>query len=208
MRSRSCSGKWSIEAATKANSRGSSRFTSFVKSSDGSLGFESERIVGGDLNRAPCFPLDAARRDGRASTNRNDNKSLGVRTQDENASNPDVVVVDGMVEPGRHGMSVAPRAEAEDLPSFLIPRRFKGKHRRGSGVPKGNNQLICWRAGDGAFADAKFADHLMFWTDPKRSTEHGFIAPEFRCTLSEYRSALAVTLTMWALVPWPWEADS
>jgi hypothetical protein len=136
----------------------------------------------------------------------NDNKSLGVRTLDDGASNPDVAVEDGMVNPGRQGMSVAPRAE--DLPPFLIPRRFAGKHQRGKGAPSGNNQMICWSAGEGPFADSKFAEKLMFWTAPEGSSTHGVIAPENRCAVIEYRAALKSTLPNWNLVPWPWEESS
>lgn len=133
----------------------------------------------------------------------NDNKSLGVRTQDENANNPDVVVRDGFVDPGRQGMSVAPTAE--DLPFFLIPRRFVTHHKRGKGVPSGNNQMICWRAGEGPFVDSKFAEQLMFWTSPAGSSTHGVIAPDTVCSLNDYRNALGKTLSLWELIPWPWE---
>lgn len=136
----------------------------------------------------------------------NDNKSLGIRTQVESSRHPDVLVEDGMVNAGRRGMSVAPRAE--DLPFFLIPLRFAGRHVRGKGSPNGNNQLVCWSSGEGPFVDSKFAEHLMFLTEPEGSLSHGVISPEVRCSIAEYRNALASTQSAWRPVPWPWEAAS
>ena len=95
-----------------------------------------------------------ADRTGLAPRIANDSKSLGVRVEGETNGPPDIAVQEGMVKPGREGMSVSPSPET--LPFFLIPRRFESVLFERPGVPKGNNALVCWKSGVGPFEDGPF----------------------------------------------------
>ena len=120
----------------------------------------------------------------------NDAKSLGVRIEGETNGQPDIAVQDGIVKPGREGMSVSPSPER--LPFFLIPRRFVNVQFGRPGVPKGSNSTMCWH-GDGPFEDGAFAEGLMLMKEPENNPMHGVIAPAAEVRLDEYRSALAHT---------------
>ena len=71
----------------------------------------------------------------------NDAESLGVRASDEIGGAKDVTVTEGMVSPGREGMSVSP--SVLHLPPHRIPKRFDGRipEQGDSGVPSGKNML-------------------------------------------------------------------
>ena len=133
----------------------------------------------------------------------NNASSLGVRYLPEHGERPDVPVNDGIVPPGRHGMSVS--SSPECLPFFKIPKRFKGRLPEARGIPDGSNRLVCWQHGEGPFADSPFADGLHFLTQPAGHTEHGVVAPATETKVESYCEALAATRHAWSAVPWPWE---
>ncbi len=137
----------------------------------------------------------------------NDAESLGVRVVDETGGAKDITVTDGMVSPGREGMSVS--LSVLHLPSHRVPKKFKGlvPELEGRKVPSGKNDLACWQMGDGAFTDAGFAPGLMFLTQPVGSTTHGVVSPDAEVPLAAYRETLARTQADWEAVPWPWEAE-
>jgi hypothetical protein len=136
----------------------------------------------------------------------NDSKSLGVRVEGETNGTPDIAVQDGMVRPGREGMSVSPSPEY--LPFFLIPRRFKHVQFQRPGVAKGSDLMICWHRGDGPFEDGAFADGLLFFREPENNPFHGVISPATEVPLEEYRTALARTQADWKASPWPWKEEA
>jgi hypothetical protein len=133
----------------------------------------------------------------------NDANSLGVRVLAETGDSEDIPVFDGLVRPGRAGMSVAPSAEL--VPIHRVPRRFKGRVPDHLGVPGGKNTAVCWRTGDGPFIDSPFDDGLLFRNEPEGSETHGVICPEAEVLLASFRDALARTKTRWESFPWPWE---
>lgn len=137
----------------------------------------------------------------------NDAESLGVRVAEETGGFNDITVANGMVQPGREGMSVS--LSVLHLPASRIPKKYKGliPELEGRKVPSGKNGLTCWQTGAGAFEDGDFAPGLLFLTQPKSSTNHGVVCPEAEVPLDDYREALASTQPNWTSVPWPWEGD-
>ena len=133
----------------------------------------------------------------------NDANSLGVRVAHETGGAFDITVESDLVQPGREGMSVSPSPQA--LPFHRIPRRLKAPVPAHLGIPSGRNDAVCWRAGEGLFADAPFAEGLQFMTQPEGSKMHGVIAPAVTTPLTAFRSALAATQPMWQSERWPWE---
>ena len=117
----------------------------------------------------------------------NDADMLGARTPPN--SRPDIAVDSaGMVHGGIGGMSVAP--EWRKLPLFLIPARLKHL------VPKarGNDDLVCWRWGEGAFDDGVVSEELVFRRDSKK---HGTVGPAASMPVDQYQQALAKTQDQW-----------
>jgi hypothetical protein len=133
----------------------------------------------------------------------NNKTALGVvEMLNEEDGNGDILVVDGMVRPDRHGMSVSPSPDY--LPLHRIPKRLKQVVPIDLGIPRGKNTLVCWRTGEGAFADSRFDVGLLFHLDPDNAN-HGLVGPDAVVALADYRAALGKTHPNWTLVPWPWE---
>ena len=128
----------------------------------------------------------------------NDKKSLGVVVAGEGLGTPDIPVAEGgTVAPGTGGMSVS--ASKDTLPFFLIPKEYVALYPKA----KGKSGMVCWRRGDGPFADAAFAPGLSLRVDPDRDT-HAFVEPDqATMSLNEYRVAIAATQPEW--VPEPWD---
>jgi hypothetical protein len=117
-------------------------------------------------------------------------KSLGVRVAP--AKIQDITLNDdGTVSPKTGGMSVAPSVHA--LPDFLIPARLVSKFPRA----RGNDNLVCWKLGDGEFVDGPIADNLTFRPDPKSPSRHGFVEPSLKMTIDDYQRALGATQDQW-----------
>jgi hypothetical protein len=133
----------------------------------------------------------------------NNANSLGVRYLPEHGQNQDVPVKDGIVQPGRHGMSVS--SSPDCMPFFRIPKRFKGRLPEATGIPSGNNRMVCWQYGDGPFTDSPFAEGLHFLTEPAGDEKHGVVSPAVETRVESYCEALAATRFSWCLVAWPWE---
>lgn len=114
-------------------------------------------------------------------------KMLGVRVAPD--PRPDIAAdANGNVHPHSGGMSVAPHWRK--LPWHLIPKRLDPRGR-------GNDDLICWRFGQGTFADGKISDDLAFRIDPKQPHRHGTVEPVRIMALTEYQTALAATRDDW-----------
>jgi len=122
--------------------------------------------------------------------------ALGVRLPPD--PKPDVSVnADGTVSPRTGGMSVAP--SWRHLPVWRIPRRLSTKFLDARGIQgaSGSNNLVCWRLGEGPFAEAPIGDRLLFRPDPDRPDSHGFVEPLAQLPLTEYQAALANTRDQW-----------
>src|SRR5439155_22412893 len=104
----------------------------------------------------------------------------------------DIPVADnGNVSPKTGGISVAP--SLHDLPLHLIPLRLKAKIR----YAKGNDNLVCWRMGEGPFVEGPVFGKLVFRPDPAKPMSHGFVEPASEMSVTEYQSALAATQDQW-----------
>lgn len=115
---------------------------------------------------------------------------LGARTP----PNPLVdIPVDsaGMVHSGTGGISVAP--ELKNLPMLLIPARLKHLFPKA----RGNDELVCWRWGDGSFKGSAVSPGLVFRPDPKKPNKHGFVEPANSMLIDQYQQALAETQDQW-----------
>lgn len=117
-------------------------------------------------------------------------RTLGVRVP-PNPSFDVQVSTDGTVEPGRGGMSVSP--DIQSLPKERVPPRYK----RMKSNAHGRKDDVCWRMGDGPFADAVISDRLVLRVD---SSDHGVIEPAYQMPLVEYQQALAATQDAWIAV--------
>ena len=91
---------------------------------------------------------------------------------------------EGLVGPGRGGMSVSPD-DPHNLPFFLLPLRLGGK---------GALPLF-------SLAVRKLAPRLSYRADPKRPRKHGFVEPAASVVLGEYRGALSATCPDWRREP-------
>lgn len=117
-------------------------------------------------------------------------RTLGVRVP----PNPHVdiqVNADGTVEPGRGGMSVSP--DVQSLPKSRVSPRYKRMKPNAHG-PYGD---VCWRMGDGPFADGNVSDRLVLRVD---SSDHGVIEPAYQMPVGEYQQALAATEDAWIAI--------
>jgi hypothetical protein len=112
-------------------------------------------------------------------------RTLGVRVPKDIA--PDQ---NGDVQPGPHGMSVAP--SLRDLPIELVPKRLR--HLREGAAGPDTSKV--WRRGEGAFAVAPVAPHLMLQPDRQ---DHGVVAPDAVMPLEQYEQALAETSSGWVI---------
>ena len=116
-------------------------------------------------------------------------QALGVRTGTTLAA--DIAVDDlGDVHPGTGGMSV--NAAWRTLPYWRIPRRLKHL------LPeaRGNDQLVCWRHGQGDFESATVAEGLNLRVD---RFPHGLVEPSRIVPLHVFEAALGATRTMWTV---------
>lgn len=88
-------------------------------------------------------------------------------------------------------MSVAP--SIRELPLHKIPARLKSR------IPgaKGNDNLICWRFGEGPFFEAHISEKLLFRPDPGKPDKHGLVEPSVEMAVDEYQMALAGTQDQW-----------
>jgi hypothetical protein len=111
-------------------------------------------------------------------------RSLGVRIPTDIA--PDET---GHVHPGPHGMSVAP--DLVSLPLHRIPKRL-AYLRLGAIGPDAD---VVWSFGQGPFVSGPFAPRLTLL--PNRPN-HGFVAPDTKLMLSDYKIALAATQPGWS----------
>lgn len=113
--------------------------------------------------------------------------TLGVKIGSEGT---DDIVADrhGVVYPRTGGMSVAP--SWQDLPAHRIPRRLRGK------CPKamGNNSMLCWKMGDGDFADGIISRELVLRV---YRPGHGVVEPATRTSAEMYQAALESTQLSW-----------
>ena len=109
--------------------------------------------------------------------------ALGVRAPVD--IQPDA---EGNVYPNTGGMSVAPNGRF--LPFFRIPRRLRDQ------VPdaRGDNNLACFRIGEGPFEDGRLTDDLAVRIDKEK---HGLVEPFGMVSLHQYREALAATQDQW-----------
>ena len=125
----------------------------------------------------------------------NDKKSLGVQVEGEGPGDPDIPVEGGMVRPATGGMSVSPSKVT--LPPHRIPKQFVGRYPDA----RGSNKYVCWRMGDGPFADAALAPRLFMRLD-RTLPDHGLIEPDAAMPLDEYRGAIADTQSSWVAEAW------
>jgi hypothetical protein len=112
-------------------------------------------------------------------------RMLGVRVPKDIA--PDQ---NGDVQPGSHGMSVAP--SLRDLPIELVPKRLR--HLRVGAAGPDTSKV--WRHGEGRFETAIVAPHLVLRPD---RPDHGVIAPDAVMPLEQYEHALAETSSGWVI---------
>ncbi len=91
---------------------------------------------------------------------------------------------EGVVAPGRGGMSVSPDSP-RNLPFFLLPLNLGGR---------GALPLF-------SLAISNLAPRLSYRPDPKRPKKHGFVEPVVSVALVEYRAALAATCPEWRREP-------
>ncbi len=96
----------------------------------------------------------------------------------------------GDVHPGTHGMSVAP--SLRDLPVHRVPKRLK--HLREGAA--GSDSAKVWRHGEGAFAVAPVAPHLVLQPD---RADHGTVAPDAVMPLAQYEAAITETRPGWVI---------
>jgi hypothetical protein len=102
---------------------------------------------------------------------------------------------EGLVHPGRGGMSISPNVDA--LPPHCLPRRLREKYPDRFPQAKGQDTLHCWCLGEGPFEAAPVAERLSLRLDPDRPDRHGFVEPAATMTLQDYETALAVTQGHW-----------
>jgi hypothetical protein len=114
--------------------------------------------------------------------------TLGVRVLTERADIP--VDASGCVSPSTGGMSVAPAWR--QLPAHRVPARLKHL------CPKarGQNDVHCWRIGNGEFVDGPLASGLNVRLD---SATHGLVEPADIVPLDIYEADLAATLHQWMI---------
>ncbi len=110
-------------------------------------------------------------------------RSLGVRTDDDPPRLYFDVRVDpgdGSVSPGAGGLSVAPD-DPQNLPFHRRPERLGGG---------GDDPVF-------AIDDTSLGSDLLYRPDPRQPSNHGFIEPSRRMSISEYQNALATTRSAW-----------
>lgn len=112
-------------------------------------------------------------------------RTLGVRVPKD--IEPDT---SGHVHPGPHGMSVAPSLRA--LPHELVPKRLRHLHKGAVGPDSSK----VWRHGEGSFAPATVAPHLVLRPD---RADHGTVSPEAMMPLAQYEAAIAGTAADWVI---------
>lgn len=112
-------------------------------------------------------------------------RTLGVRIPQD--IQPDG---NGDVQPGPHGMSVAPGLR--DLPVQWVPKRLR--HLREGAVGPDTSKV--WRHGEGPFQAAIVAPHLMLQPD---APDHGTVGPETVMALAQYEDAIARTRIDWVV---------
>lgn len=117
-------------------------------------------------------------------------RTLGVRVP-PNPYSDIMVNADGTVEPGSGGMSVSP--DVESLPKERVSPRYN----RMKPNAHGHYDDVCWRMGDGLFADAAISDRLVLRID---SSDHGVVEPAYRMPLDEFQQALAASRDDWIAV--------
>lgn len=100
---------------------------------------------------------------------------------------------DGMVGPGKGGMSV--RSSVEQMNFNFIPKRYA--HLIDGARGDNRHELYC--AGSGPFANGAFARELELRIDPSDSS-HGFVEPAHFAELREYQRNLAATRDQWTVV--------
>jgi len=103
------------------------------------------------------------------------NNMLGARVPIDIRPN-----AEGIVSPGRGGMSVSPD-DPRNLPFFLLPLGLGGK----GALPLFSLMV------------SRLASRLSYRPDPKRPTKHGFVEPAAPVALADYRMALAATEPDW-----------
>ena len=86
-------------------------------------------------------------------------------------------------------MSVAP--DLVSLPLHRIPKRLA--HLRFGAI--GPDADVVWSFGQGPFVSGPFAPCLTLLPD---RPDHGFIAPDTKLMVSDYRTALAATQPDWS----------
>lgn len=117
---------------------------------------------------------------------------LGVRLPPH--PRPDLPVDStGMVVPNSGGMSVSPSVDR--LPPHTIPTRLRHLFPKA----RGNDGMVCWRMGEGAFVDGAVSDRLYFRANSRR---HGQVEPAASMPAEEYQAALAATRDQWVREPW------
>lgn len=112
-------------------------------------------------------------------------RTLGVRIPKD--IEPDQY---GNVQPGPHGISVAPSLRV--LPPELVPKRLR--HLRDGAI--GPDTSNVWRHGEGGFEAAIVAPHLVLRPDRRN---HGTVAPETAMPLAQYEDAIARTRSGWVI---------
>src|SRR4051812_40044130 len=86
--------------------------------------------------------------------------TLGARLGPPEEGGDIPVAADGTVAPGTGGMSVTPSLET--LPLHRIPKWLRSRIPRA----RGNNALLVWKMGEGAFEPGPVTADLIFRPDP------------------------------------------
>lgn len=97
---------------------------------------------------------------------------------------------DGLVHPGRGGMSVAP--SLRHLPPHLVPRRLRGRVREATGP----NHFRVWRMGEGPFARGAVGPRLRLRPS---GPHHGMVEPSGPMAVGDYQEALGSTRDAWVI---------
>lgn len=124
--------------------------------------------------------------------------ALGVRVPPDRHADvhPDL---DGLVHPGRGGMSVAP--EWRLLPPHRIPLRLQlllpEPYAVGSGRA-GKDALYIWKMGNGPFVRTEIEEGLTLAPD---APDHGSIEPSAPMPIASFQTRLAATRDAWELIP-------
>ncbi len=141
-------------------------------------------------------------RDGDFPKVRQTGRELGVRERGEvlretGVDDPrkyDIEAIEGLVSPGSGGTSVAP--SLQDLPRFRVPERY-GRAGLVLGARGRKPDDACWEMGDGPFESGPVEEKLVLRPDVPG---HGTVQPLDEMPLTDYRSALAATQSLWTLV--------